>query len=62
MRPVILKIYEDHFLQLGDSLEVVLDGLLIGLLNGMEDGSDVYERYERTCETFLISWIAYGVT
>ena len=54
VRPVILKIYEDHFLQLGDSLEVVLDGLLIGLLNGMEDGSDMYERYENI---FTESWL-----
>ncbi|CAG7833844.1 unnamed protein product [Allacma fusca] len=44
VRPLILKIYEDHFLPLGESLEMVLDGLLIGLLNGMEDGSDLYER------------------
>ena len=44
VRPALLDIYEAHFLPLGRKIKPALTGLLIGLLPGLEEGSDHFER------------------
>ena len=44
VRPDLLKIYETHFVPLGGRLRPALNGLLSGVLPGLEEGSDHYER------------------
>lgn len=45
VKPVLMKLYEHHFLPLGSSLMPSLPGLVLGLLPGIEEGSDYTERY-----------------
>ena len=45
VRPALLDIYETHFLPLGRKIKPALTGLLIGLLPGLEEGSDHFERF-----------------
>ena len=44
VRPTLLDIYENHFLPLASKIKPALTGLLIGLLPGLEEGSDHFER------------------
>jgi hypothetical protein len=45
VKPALMKLYEEHFLPLGMALVPSLPGLLLGLLPGIEEGSDYTERY-----------------
>lgn len=40
VRPVLLEIYEKYYLALGKALLPALHGLVLGLLPGLEDGSE----------------------
>ncbi|KAK3576489.1 hypothetical protein CHS0354_034162 [Potamilus streckersoni] len=44
VKPVLLMIYERHFLGLGKQIKPALNGLLLGLLPGLEEGSEFYDR------------------
>jgi galactitol-specific phosphotransferase system IIB component len=44
VKPVLLSMYETYFLPLRTQLKPCLIGLLIGILPGLEDGSDFYQR------------------
>ncbi|EEC12059.1 protein dopey-1, putative [Ixodes scapularis] len=44
VRPALLALYETHFLPLGERLRPGLNGFLIGVLPGLEEGSDHYDR------------------
>lgn len=44
VRPALLALYETHFLPLGERLRPGLNGFLIGVLPGLEEGSDHYNR------------------
>lgn len=44
VKPVLLSMYETYFLPLKTLLKPCLVGLLIGILPGLEDGSDFYQR------------------
>lgn len=45
VRPSLLTVYETHFVPLGERLRPGLSGFLSGVLPGLEDGSDHFERY-----------------
>ncbi|XP_042903309.1 protein DOP1A isoform X2 [Parasteatoda tepidariorum] len=47
VRPTLLTVYETHFLPLGDKLRPGLNGFLIGVLPGLEEGSDYYDRTDQ---------------
>lgn len=44
VRPALLALYEAHFLPLGERLRPALNGFLVGVLPGLEEGSDYYDR------------------
>lgn len=44
VKPVLLHIYECYFLPLGDALNPVLTGLLIGLFSSLEEGAEYFDR------------------
>lgn len=44
VRPVLLNVYETHLLPLGERLRTSLDGMLLGLLPGLEEGSEHFDR------------------
>ena len=44
VKPVLLNLYEEHYLPLGEHLKPSLTGLLQGILPGLEEGSDQNER------------------
>ncbi|KAG8189706.1 hypothetical protein JTE90_022518 [Oedothorax gibbosus] len=44
VKPSLLAIYENHFVPLGTKLRPGLNGFLIGVLPGLEEGSEYYER------------------
>ncbi|XP_012276640.1 protein dopey-1 homolog isoform X2 [Orussus abietinus] len=54
VRPSLLKVYETHFVPLGERLRPGLSGFLSGVLPGLEEGSDYFERtnllLEKVCE------------
>ncbi|KAK9882131.1 hypothetical protein WA026_018972 [Henosepilachna vigintioctopunctata] len=54
IRPQLLKIYENHFVPLGERMRPALSGFLSGVLPGIESGSDHFERtndlLEKVCE------------
>ncbi|CAK8677877.1 unnamed protein product [Clavelina lepadiformis] len=54
VRPVLLNMYETYFLPLGKSLQHCIDGMLLALLPGLEEGTELYERTDillvRVCE------------
>ncbi|XP_013389897.1 LOW QUALITY PROTEIN: protein dopey-1-like [Lingula anatina] len=52
VRPTLLAIYENHFLPLGQSLRPGLTGLLMGVLPGLEEGSDHFDRTNSLLEEF----------
>ncbi|GIY38627.1 protein dopey-1 [Caerostris darwini] len=47
VRPSLLTIYETHFVPLGVKLRPGLNGFLIGVLPGLEEGSEYYERTDQ---------------
>ena len=44
VKPVLLTIYENHMVALGRHIKPGLNGLLLGLLPGMEEGAEYCER------------------
>lgn len=44
VRPDLLNIYETHFVPLGEKLIPGLNGFLSGVLLGLEEGSDFFDR------------------
>ena len=46
VKPALLEIYQTHFVPLGDRLRLALDGFVIAVLPGLEEGSDYYAKTE----------------
>ncbi len=44
VKPVLLQLYEAHFVPLGHYMKPGLTGLLLALLPGLEEGSEHFER------------------
>jgi len=44
VKPVLMNIYEEYFVSLGKALIPCLPGLLLGLLPGIEEGSEYTNR------------------
>lgn len=44
VRPLLLEIYEKYYLALGKGLVPALHGLVLGLLPGLEDGSEYTDQ------------------
>ena len=44
VKPALLLLYETHFVPLGKHIKPALSGLLLGLLPGLEEGSESFER------------------
>jgi hypothetical protein len=44
VKPVLLTLFEIYFLPLGDALNPILTGFLIGLFSALEEGADYYNR------------------
>ncbi|CAF3570172.1 unnamed protein product [Adineta steineri] len=44
VKPVLLTLYETYFLPLGNGLNSILTGFLIGLFSALEEGADYYNR------------------
>ncbi|XP_013774408.1 protein dopey-1-like isoform X2 [Limulus polyphemus] len=44
VKPALLTIYEKHFIPLGEMLRPGLNGFLTGVLPGLEEGSEYYDR------------------
>lgn len=44
VKPILLAIYEKHFVSLGRYIRPGLTGLLLGLLPGLEEGSEHFDR------------------
>lgn len=44
VRPSLLTVYETHFVPLGERLRPGLNGFLSGVLPGLEEGSDHFDR------------------
>lgn len=45
IRPLLLTVYETHFVPLRERLRPALSGFLSGVLPGLETGSDYFDRY-----------------
>ncbi|RWS15080.1 protein dopey-1-like isoform X7 [Dinothrombium tinctorium] len=54
VKPTLLSVYENHFVPLGEHLRPALDGFLIAVLPGLEEGSDYHETtnslLKKVCE------------
>lgn len=57
VRPSLLTVYETHFVPLGERLRPGLSGFLSGVLLGLEDGSDHFDRYD----SYVIIFAAFLV-
>jgi hypothetical protein len=57
VKPSLLEIYETHFVPLGLRLKPALDGFLIAVLPGLEEGSDHHDRTDK-----LLVRVCDGVT
>jgi len=44
VRPSLLTVYETHFVPLGERLRPGLSGFLSGVLPGLEEGADHFDR------------------
>ncbi|KAL3881558.1 hypothetical protein ACJMK2_027984, partial [Sinanodonta woodiana] len=55
VKPVLLMLYERHFLGLGKQIKPALNGLLLGLLPGLEEGSEFYDRTNLLLDDFCES-------
>ena len=49
VRPVLLGLYEKYFLPLQKLLLPSLQAFIIGLLPGLEEGSEIYDRWVSAC-------------
>lgn len=56
VRPALLDLYERRLSRLGEGLKPALDGFLIGVLPGLEEGSEFFDRTDK-----LLSQIAESV-
>lgn len=56
VRPALLDLYERRLSKLGEGLKPALDGFLIGVLPGLEEGSEFFDRTDK-----LLSQIAESV-
>ncbi|XP_025836860.1 protein dopey-1 homolog isoform X2 [Agrilus planipennis] len=60
IRPVLLQLYETHFVPLRERLRPALSGFLSGVLPGLETGSDHFDRtnnlLEAVCEGVGPEW------
>ncbi|CAL1528923.1 unnamed protein product [Lymnaea stagnalis] len=52
VKPVLLTVYEKHFVALGRHIKPGLNGLLLGLLPGLEEGAEYFERTNLLLEDF----------
>ncbi|XP_059152409.1 protein dopey-1-like [Physella acuta] len=52
VKPILLTIYERHFVALGRHIKPGLNGLLLGLLPGLEEGAEYFERTNLLLEDF----------
>nr|XP_061789665.1 protein dopey-1-like [Nerophis lumbriciformis] len=50
VKPVLLGLYETYYLPLGKTLKPGLQGLLTGVLPGLEEGSEFYDRTNNLLE------------
>lgn len=48
VKPVLLTLYERYFLPLQRALLPSLQAFIMGLLPGLEEGAEVYDRYSLT--------------
>jgi hypothetical protein len=51
VRSLLLTVYETHFVPLGERLRPALNGFLSGVLPGMEEGSDHFDRTNKLLES-----------
>ncbi|CAG5136270.1 unnamed protein product [Candidula unifasciata] len=60
--PVLLTVYEMHFVPLGAHLKPGLNGLLLGLLPGLEEGAEFFDRtnmlLEDICEAVELQYFS----
>nr|CAD7456244.1 unnamed protein product [Timema tahoe] len=54
VRPSLLTVYESHFVPLGERLRPGLSGFLSGVLPGLEEGSDHYNRTNSLLEKVCV--------
>ncbi|BFZ09520.1 hypothetical protein BsWGS_12559 [Bradybaena similaris] len=52
VKPVLLSVYEKHFVALGRHIKPGLNGLLLGVLPGLEEGAEYFERTNLLLEDF----------
>ncbi|ESO88953.1 hypothetical protein LOTGIDRAFT_154021 [Lottia gigantea] len=52
VKPVLLTVYEKHIVALSKHIKPGLNGLLIGLLPGLEEGAEFYDRTNLLLEEF----------
>ena len=45
VKPLLLKLYESHILPIGSSLKSAAAGIILGVLPGLEEGTEFYEWY-----------------
>lgn len=51
VKPALLGLYETYYLPLGKTLKPGLQGLLTGVLPGLEEGSEYYDRWAHATRT-----------
>ena len=47
VKPTLIEIYETHFLPLGKGLKPALDGFIIAVLPGLEEGSEYHDSTDK---------------
>ncbi|KAM8870669.1 protein DOP1A isoform 1-T3 [Spinachia spinachia] len=55
VKPVLLGLYETYYLPLGKTLKPGLQGLLTGVLPGLEEGSEYYDRSNTLLEKVAVA-------
>ncbi|XP_021360674.1 protein dopey-1-like isoform X2 [Mizuhopecten yessoensis] len=55
VKPTLLTVYERHFIGLGRHIKPGLNGLLLGLLPGLDEGAEYYDRTNGLLEDFCES-------
>ncbi|XP_024256006.1 protein dopey-1 isoform X2 [Oncorhynchus tshawytscha] len=55
VKPVLLGLYETYYLPLGKTLKPGLQGLLTGVLPGLEEGSEYYDRTNTLLEKVALA-------
>ena len=56
VKPMLLTVIETHLLKLGTMLRPALTGMVVGLLPGLEEGAETYDRVNA-----LLEQISHGV-